>query len=138
MIHDRRDSMRKGLIFVAILITSIFILAGCKESPDLQPELTGVWTRIIGNGPDAIEGRLRFNPDATFDFTIQGDPHGHMASKGRYSQTGHEITFLGGSCVDPGTYRFRVNNNVLSFLPMEDDCLPRKNDLTGDWNKVEE
>ena len=91
---------------------------------------------MIGSGSDVFEGRLKFNPDATFDFMIEGNQYGHMATEGRYSQTGHEITFLDDSCTDPGSYRFRVEDNILYFLPMKDDCAPRKKDLTGEWNRV--
>ncbi len=128
--------MKNSKYFALLFVIALSIFAACKQSPDLQPELTGVWTRTIGSGEDAIDGRLKFNPDATFDFTIEGDPHGHMATEGRYSQTDHGITFLDDSCTDPGTYRFRIEDNVLYFLPMKDDCTPRKKDLTGEWNKV--
>ena len=132
--------MKKLTYILALIFITLLAFTGCKQSPDLQPELTGVWTRTIGTGEGAIEGRLKFNPDATFDFTVEGDPHGHMASEGRYSLTDEGITFLGGSCVDPGSYRFRVEeeDSLLYFLPMKDDCGPRKKDLTGEWNKVEE
>ncbi len=127
--------MKRYICITAILIIGIFLSAGCKESPDLQPELTGVWTKAIESGGKSAEGVLTFTAEATFEFTVRGEAPGHEDTKGRYSQTGHEITFEGSSCVDPGTYRFDVTNNVLTFTPLRDDCTERKETLTGTWNK---
>ena len=74
--------MKKLTYRSVLLFITLLTLAGCKESPDLQPELTGIWTRTIGTGPDAIEGRLKFNPDATFDFSVEGDPLRKISPQG--------------------------------------------------------
>ena len=122
---------------ILVLFTVIFLSAGCKESPDLQPELTGVWTRTIGSGNDTIEGILKFDPDATFEFTFRGDSKSHTDTKGRYSLSRHKITFEDDSCVDPGTYSFLVEYKALRFTLVSDDCDARKAVLIGDWKQVE-
>ncbi|MEQ9618972.1 MAG: hypothetical protein RIG61_07330 [Deltaproteobacteria bacterium] len=122
---------------ILVLFAVILLSAGCKESPNLQPELTGVWTRTIGSGEDTIEGILKFDPDATFDFTFKGDSKNHEDTEGRYSLEGNQITFIDNSCVDAGTYTFMVRNNVLTFKEVKDDCGPRKADLNGGWKRVE-
>lgn len=120
-----------------VLFALIFLSAGCNPPPNLQPELTGVWTRTIGSGEDTIEGILKFNPDATFEFTFKGDSKKHEDTEGRYSLEGNKITFIDNSCVDPGTYTFIAESGTLKFTLVSDDCGPRKADLSGVWKRVE-
>lgn len=126
--------MNKYVYITILLLSTLLALNGCRQSPDLQPELTGSWTRTIGSGGGSIEGILTFTSEATFEFTYKGDAPGHEDTKGRYSLSGHKITFEDDSCVDPGTYTFLAESDALKFTLVSDDCEKRKEALSGKWD----
>jgi len=97
--------------------------------------LVGSWERSTSENGLSFRGSLELRPDGTFSFTFEGTAPGHSDSHGKWSLSGRDITFLDSSCVDPGTYRFLLKRDKLSFLPLREDCGPRKNALTGDWMK---
>lgn len=109
--------------------------ASCQSPPDYELLLIGSWERSASEKGYSFRGSLELRPDGTFSFTFEGDAPGHSDSHGKWSLSGRDITFLDNSCVDPGTYRFRLKQDQLSFLPLREDCGLRKNALTGDWKK---
>ncbi|HML96637.1 MAG TPA: hypothetical protein PKC29_14535 [Thermodesulfobacteriota bacterium] len=131
-----RSSVHLGRALALLLL---FLIAGvgasCQDSPDYELLLVGSWERSAAENGHSFRGSLEIRPDGTFSFTFEGDAPGHSDSHGKWSLSGRDITFLDNSCVDPGTYRFRLKRDQLSFLPLREDCGPRKNALTGDWEK---
>lgn len=107
----------------------------CKDAADYELLLVGSWERSMSGEGYSFRGSLEFRPDGTFSFTFEGKAPGHSDSHGKWSLSGRDITFLDNKCVDPGTYRFLLKGDKLSFLPLRDDCGLRKNALTGDWEK---
>jgi hypothetical protein len=118
---------------------SLFLLlaaaVSCRSSPDYELLLVGSWERSASEKGYSFRGSLELRPDGTFSFTFEGDAPGHSDSHGKWSLSGRDITFLDNSCADPGTYRFLLKRDKLSFLPLREDCGLRKNALTGDWEK---
>lgn len=130
--------MNRYLYITILLLSTLFIFYGCREAPNLQPELTGTWTKTIGSGEDSIQGILTFTSEATYKFTYKGDAPGHENTEGRYSLSGHKITFEDDSCIDPGTYTFIAESDTLKFTLVSDDCEKRKEALAGKWTSLAE
>ncbi len=120
---------------VSLLLLLSLTAASCGNSPDYEPLLMGSWERSTSENGLSFRGSLELRPDGTFSFTFEGTAPGHSDSHGKWSLSGRDITFLDNKCVDPGTYRFLLKSGKLSFLPLREDCVPRKNALTGDWMK---
>ena len=125
----------------ALALSLLFLIAAagvsCKSSTDYEPLIIGSWERSAAENGFSFRGFLEMRADGTFSFTFEGTAPGHSDSHGKWSLSGRDITFLDNSCVDPGTYRFLVKKNSISFLPLRDDCDPRKNALTGEWTRTE-
>lgn len=128
--------MRKGRVLTALLsITFILAAAGCGDSARLRSEITGTWTRTVLSEGGVFEGSLAFAPDGSLKFSFSGDVKGYERSEGRYRLSGRDIIFEDNSCRGAGTYRFRLKEGSLSFIPLNDGCLRRKTLLTGEWSR---
>ena len=122
---------------VSLLFLLFAVGASCKSSPDYEPMLVGSWERSTSEDGYSFKGSLELRPDGTFSFTFEGNAPGRSNSHGKWSLLERDITFLDNSCVDPGTYRFLLQRDKLSFLPLREDCGLRKNALTGEWTKTQ-
>lgn len=118
---------------LSLLLLLSWAGASCRNSPDYEPMLVGSWERSTSEDGYSFKGSLELRPDGTFSFTFEGAPPGRSNSHGKWSLSERDITFLDSSCVDPGTYRFLLQLDKLSFLPLREDCGLRKNALTGEW-----
>ena len=121
-------------LFLLLLIAGAG--ASCQSPTDYEPLIVGSWERSAAENGFSFRGSLEMRPDGTFSFTFEGTAPGHSDSHGKWSLSGRDMTFLDNSCVDPGTYRFLVKKESISFLPLKDDCDPRKNALTGEWART--
>ncbi|MCC6713291.1 MAG: hypothetical protein IT344_08000 [Candidatus Dadabacteria bacterium] len=134
------QSLVSALSGRALALFFLLLIAGsgasCRDAADYAPLVAGSWERSAAENGFSFRGSLEMRPDGTFSFTFEGTAPGHSDSHGKWSLAGRDMTFLDSSCVDPGTYRFLVKKETLSFLPLKDDCEPRKNALTGEWTRI--
>jgi len=120
-----------ALLFIPFILAA----AGCGDSARLRSEVAGTWTRTVLSEGGAFEGFLTFTPDGSLTFSFSGGVKGRERSEGKYSLSGRDIIFEDNSCRGAGTYRFRLKEGSLSFIPLNDGCLRRKAVLTGEWSR---
>jgi hypothetical protein len=135
-VQSRASALSGRALALSLLLLIAAAGVSCKSPTDYEPLIVGSWERSAAENGFSFRGSLEMRPDGTFSFTFEGTAPGHSDSHGKWSLLGRDMTFLDNSCVDPGTYRFLVKKETLSFLPLRDDCEPRKNALTGEWEKI--
>jgi len=135
-VQSRASARFRRALALSLLLLIAGAGAACQGPADYEPLIVGSWERSAVENRFSFRGSLEMRPDGTFSFTFEGTAPGHSDSHGKWSLSGRDMTFLDDSCVDPGTYRFLVKKETLSFLPLKDDCEPRKKALTGEWSRT--
>lgn len=124
-----RSHTRRGfsLAVAATTLLAISSISGCRTVSEVPDSPTGAW---ISN----LDGlRLDLHRDGTFTAT---PPAPREPVDGRWSIDGNRMTFRNDAtapvCPDlAGIYGWTLAEDVLYFTLVEDDCGPRREHMTG-------
>lgn len=124
-----KPSTRTILLVTALL----FAIVTCYGNDDPSDLLLGKWTKSLNERTITF----RILPDLKFQVDFAGDAE--IDVFGSYVISGDQITFTdeGGaySSEEPGVYRFEVNDNTLTFTPVDDPVYGRSILMEGAWSK---
>lgn len=127
----------RATILIPSLLLAFLALVACQTGGS-RSALTGEW--VLRRDGDAV-CLLRIFPDDTFHVDVLAGPG--IEAEGTIEVTDGIVTFVNergsdavASDAAPGTYRYRINDNTLSFEKLSDPLERRAGFLAQDWQRA--
>lgn len=117
------------IVFAALLV------AGCKK--DKETGLVGTFSRTQQFGTESYKVELQFTGDGHLIWTPVDEIPGHTASTVKYDKPAEDRfrIYEDPDCGDEATYFYAADEEGLEVTALTDECDPRKNAMSGYWQR---